>query len=146
MIVIYVDDKLMSDDSDSSLDLVVEYFKGAFEVRVDLNIRTFIGFSAQDSCNAKKIHNAPMIGLLLKAFGMQDCKLVKTPLPQGLDLKVDDTEMLSNTTPFRQLVGSLLHFSNTVRPDIAFAVGYLSRFMHTHTQMRCKAGKHVLRY
>lgn len=146
MIVVYVDDIMISGDSDETLDLVVDYFKGSFEVRVDSKIEKFFEFSVQDSGSTVKLHNAPMIRRLLKAFKMQHCKQANTPLPLGLDLAADSSKDLSDTTPYRQLIGSLLHLANMVRPDIAFAVSYLYRFMHKPTEMLWKAAKHVLRY
>ncbi|KAG4218558.1 hypothetical protein PC116_g32961 [Phytophthora cactorum] len=31
--------------------------------------------------------------------------------------------------PFREAVGALMHLMTATRPDIAYAVGYVSRFM-----------------
>ena len=48
--------------------------------------------------------------------------------------------------PYRQLIGALIHLSNTVRPDIAFAVNYLSRFMESPEISHWNAAKHILKY
>jgi hypothetical protein len=56
---------------------------------------------------------------------------------EPLDLKV---------YPYRQLVGSLMHLSVTVRPDITFAVGALARSMAEPTMVHWQAAKGVLRY
>lgn len=48
--------------------------------------------------------------------------------------------------PYRELVGSLMHLSVTVRPDISFAVGALSRYLASPTMMHWQAAKGVLRY
>jgi hypothetical protein len=34
---------------------------------------------------------------------------------------------------YRSLVGAVMHISNFTRPDVAFAVSYLARFMHRPT-------------
>jgi hypothetical protein len=61
-------------------------------------------------------------------------KLTKegTPLDQGI--------------PYAELVGALLYLSVMTRPDIAFAVGGLSRFMSSPTVEHWNAAKRVLRY
>lgn len=87
-----------------------------------------------------------MVERLLKYCNMTKCKSAETPLQARLKLSVDESEVLSHRTPYRQLIGSLLHLSNTVRPDISFAVGYLSRFVHQPTEELYRAAKHVLRY
>ena len=48
-------------------------------------------------------------------------------------------------TEFRSLVGSLRYLVNT-RPDLAFSVGYVSRFMEGPHEEHLAAVKHILRY
>jgi len=48
-------------------------------------------------------------------------------------------------TLFRQLVGSLIYLTTT-KPDLSFAVSYISRFMTNPKTNHCIAAKHVLHY
>jgi hypothetical protein len=50
-----------------------------------------------------------------------------------------------DATFYRSIIGSLRYLVHT-RPDIAFAVGYLSRFMETPASDHLVAVKHLLRY
>jgi hypothetical protein len=50
-----------------------------------------------------------------------------------------------NATEYRGLVGSLRYLVHT-RPDISFAVGYVSRFMEAPTTEHLAAVKKILRY
>lgn len=143
MIVISVDDVLMSGDSDEWLNLVVDFSKASFEVRVDSEIEKLLGISIEDIGDSVKLQRAPMNGRLLKACEMRDCQPAKSPLQQKLDLAAEESENLSHATPFRQLTGSMVHLGSTVRPDIAFAIGYLSQFMHKPTKVHWKAGELV---
>jgi hypothetical protein len=52
----------------------------------------------------------------------------------------------TNIYPYRELVGSLMHLAVTVRPDIAFAVGALARYMASPSLVHWQAAKGVLRY
>lgn len=47
---------------------------------------------------------------------------------------------------FRQLVGNLMPLSNTVRPDVGYAVNYPARYMHKPMKTMWFSGKHILRY
>jgi hypothetical protein len=50
-----------------------------------------------------------------------------------------------DATMYRSLVGSLRYLVHT-RPDLMFAVGYVSRFMEKPKQDHYAAVKHILRY
>jgi hypothetical protein len=50
-----------------------------------------------------------------------------------------------DATGYRSLVGSLRYLVNT-RPDLAFSVGYVSRFMEDPHEEHLSAVKHVLRF
>ena len=53
--------------------------------------------------------------------------------------------MFEGPTKYRQLVGSL-NFLTTTRPDIAFVIGILSRFMHKPCEGHWNATKQVSKY
>jgi hypothetical protein len=52
---------------------------------------------------------------------------------------------LVDATEYRSLIGGLRYLMNT-RPDITFAVNYLSRFLEKPKEDHCMAVKHLLRY
>lgn len=82
---------------------------------------------------------------LLDKFRMQDCKLASTPMEKGLKLSANSDSPLIDETTFRQLVGSLIYFTAT-RPDLSFAVSYISRFMTAPKVDHWIAAKQVLQY
>uniref|UniRef100_A0AAV1TFP7 Polyprotein n=1 Tax=Peronospora matthiolae TaxID=2874970 RepID=A0AAV1TFP7_9STRA len=65
---------------------------------------------------------------ILKRFGMEECKAVASPVD------VSSRLMSSNATskidvPFIEAVRALMHLTTATRPDIAYAVSFVSRFM-----------------
>jgi hypothetical protein len=62
-----------------------------------------------------------------------------------LKLSKHSTEPLVEATLFSSIVGSLHYLANT-RPDIAFAVGYVSHFLSKAHEDHMIAVKHILRY
>eukprot|EP00253_Pinus_taeda_P035373 PITA_35373 len=76
---------------------------------------------------------------------MQDCKPATTPMEPGLKLSAQSSSLPVDETSFRQLVGSLIYLTAT-RPDISFAVRYISRFMFAPKADHWIAAKRVLRY
>ncbi|GAU46965.1 hypothetical protein TSUD_143070 [Trifolium subterraneum] len=83
-------------------------------------------------------------------FEMTD--LGKLPYFLGIDtyrhrlkLEVEESSETVDSTMFRQLLGSLRYLCQT-RPDIIYAVGYVSRFMSNPLKSHLLAAKRILRY
>ena len=83
---------------------------------------------------------------------MQDSKPVKVPIPVGVRLsaeqcpKTQEEEEDMSRVPYASAVGSLMYAMVCTRPNIAHAVGVLSRFMSKPGKEHWKAVKWVLRY
>ena len=86
---------------------------------------------------------------MLEKYDLVQCKVAKTPAEQNNGAQEDDgdgggkpVELLK----FQELVGSLLYAAISTRPDIAYAVGRLTRHMQAPLQRHWKAAQRVLRY
>uniref|UniRef100_A0AAV1THK6 Reverse transcriptase Ty1/copia-type domain-containing protein n=1 Tax=Peronospora matthiolae TaxID=2874970 RepID=A0AAV1THK6_9STRA len=82
---------------------------------------------------------------ILKRFGMDECKATASPVDLSTRL-VASSEAAKIDVPFREAVGALMHFTTATRPDIAHAVGYVSRFMENPQQEHWTAVKRIFRY
>lgn len=82
---------------------------------------------------------------MLKKARMIDCNPVKYPMGHKLQLQKDERGEPGNPTEFKSIVGSLRYLVHT-RPDTAYAVGVISRFMEWPTVLHLSATKCVLRY
>ena len=82
---------------------------------------------------------------LLSKTNMQDAKVVTTPLSTGESLKLCDGSPTTDSTQYRQVLGSLQYLALT-RPDISFAVNKLSQYMHQPSAIHWSAVKRILRY
>ena len=59
---------------------------------------------------------------------MAECKPCVTPMEERLKLTKANTTAKVDATLYQSIIGGLCYLVNT-RPDIAFAVGYVSHFM-----------------
>lgn len=70
----------------------------------------------------------------------------KCPVQTGTDIsKSNPVYVIENVKPY-QLVGCLLYFANSTRPDVAHAAKYLSRKVHEPTLEFWNVTKVVIRY
>ena len=76
---------------------------------------------------------------------MVECKPCATPMEERLKLSKHSTTAKVDATCYRSIVGGL-HYLTHTRPDIAFAVGYVSRFMEEPREDHWTAVKKLLRY
>ena len=82
---------------------------------------------------------------ILELGDMVGCNSVHTPMEEKLKLSRESEAEEVDVTHYRRLVGSLRYLVHT-RPDLAFAVGYMSRFMERPTAEHLQAVKRILRY
>jgi transposase InsO family protein len=87
---------------------------------------------------------------VLQRFEMWNCKPIATPMSLGIKLDKGSGDVLKDgdkrKDQYGEIVGSLLYLSVHTRPDLAHALGVLSRFMQQPTDMHFMAAKRVLRY
>jgi hypothetical protein len=89
---------------------------------------------------------------VLRRFNMQDCKPISTPLPvnfklsSGMSPSNEAERMEMSRVPYASAVGSLMYAMICTRPDIAQAVGVVSRFMADPGKEHWNAVKRILRY
>jgi len=89
---------------------------------------------------------------VLRSFRMENCKAVKTPLGAHMKLKsATDKEREEEadqmkSIPYANAVGSIMYSMIGSRPDLAYPVGMISRFMGKPIMTHWQAVKWVLRY
>ncbi|KAL5826503.1 hypothetical protein ACOSQ3_018353 [Xanthoceras sorbifolium] len=98
------------------------------------------------------LSQAEYIKKVLSRFNMQDAKPVSTPLgvhfrlskEQSLKTEEEHTHMAK--VPYASAIGSLIYAMVCTRPDIAQAVGAVSRYMNNPGKIHWEAVKWILRY
>ncbi|XP_031485690.1 uncharacterized mitochondrial protein AtMg00810-like [Nymphaea colorata] len=77
---------------------------------------------------------------------MQSCRSIVTPIVTNVCTNnTVEEEAYPNATMYRCLVGALQYLTFT-RPDITYAVNYLSQFMHAPSLHHFHLLKRILRY
>ena len=148
-LVVYVDDMLVVSKRLSLVDGVKLELLSLFDGRDLGEVKDFVGMRVTRdwSKGTITISNERLVADLLSKFNMGSANGRQVPMSPGIDLVKDEDDILDvKRYPYSALVGGLLYLAVTVRPDIAFSVGVLSRFMSNPGMSHWNAAKGVLRY
>ena len=144
---VYVDDLLVTA---SKPHLVDEFFRDMKVLQIkDLGIvNKFLGIRIIWNEDGYTFDQENMICDLIKRFGMENSKIIATPIAESMDMVSEENELLSMevTKDFRSMAGGLLWIARCTRPDISFAVHKMTRQTHAPRICDWKLGKRVLRY
>lgn len=148
--IVYVDDFQIMGPSKKFNTYIKTSLLSKFKGK-DLGVpQSFLGMLIQINMELGtiKLSNPRHIEELIKTYRLEDAKIAYVPMDKSLDLaRNNGTPAVDvNVVPYRQLVGSLLYLAMTTRPDIAYAVGILTRAMSCPTENHWKAAKQVARY
>ena len=84
---------------------------------------------------------------VLKRFNMENCKPVSTPMEPGkkfYELSGDEDPV--NVQEYQKIIGCLTYATTAIRPDLASAVGILSKYMSRPGKEHWQGVKRILRY
>eukprot|EP00253_Pinus_taeda_P012151 PITA_12151 len=142
-VVVYVDDLIITGSSAHLIHGIKQVLCNTFDM-TDLGLLHYcLGLEVWQTENNIFLSQSKYARNLVDRFKMQDCKPTTTPMELGLKLSAQSSSPLVDETLFRQLVGSLVYLTAT-RPDISFAVSYISRFMSTPNADHWIAAKRML--
>jgi hypothetical protein len=148
VLALYVDDILMASLLAAFLQQFIEWISEAFKIR-DLGIPThFLGMNISYDREKGEVllSQVSYIDTLIKRFNIQDSPPTSIPIKPGVRFNKLQGQESPTTQPFSSLIGGLLFLSICTRPDIAFAVFSLSRFLKQPGQIHWEAAIDVLRY
>ncbi|KAK8948464.1 hypothetical protein KSP39_PZI005002 [Platanthera zijinensis] len=154
-LLLYVDDMLIAASSQSEIDRMKRQLSKQFEMKELAEARKILGMEICRDKEAGKIWltQRAYIEKMLKMFGIDDTtKAVTLPLATHFQLspdlcpKDDQERKGMKLVPYASTVCSLMYLMVCTSPDIAQAVGVVSRFMHDPGQGHWQAVKWILRY
>jgi hypothetical protein len=87
-----------------------------------------------------------MPGGILQRNGMTGSKVKSTPMEQNLKLCKGGDDQMESEGRYGETVGALFYLTTCTRPDMAFAVGVLARFISKPREEHWACVKGFLRY
>ncbi|WJX39045.1 hypothetical protein P8452_26635 [Trifolium repens] len=145
IICLYVDDMLVTGSSSIEIENFKSQMKCEFEMTDLGKLTYFLGMELLEIPKGMILHQAKYATEILRKFEMLDCNSSVTPADTRAKIEEDTSGDAVDSTMFRQLIGSLRYLCQT-RPDISYAVGYVSRFMSKPLKSHLLTAKRILRY
>lgn len=145
VLIVYVDDIILTGDDDSEIDRLKKLLAKEFEVKDLGEAKYFLGMEITRSEHGISVCQRKYVLDLLGETGMLGCRAAETPMEPNLKVEASTPEELVDKEQYQKLVGKLIYLAHT-RPDITFAVGVVSQFMHSPGQKHHEAVVRILRY
>lgn len=145
LICLYVDDLIVTGSDMNEIEAFKSQMMSEFEMSDLGKLTYFLGMEFTEVAEGLVMHQKKYASDILKRFNMMSCNPSSSPAETNVKLVMNEDEEPVNPTLFKQIVGSLRYLCNS-RPDIAYAVGIISRFMSEPRVSHLLAAKRVMRY
>jgi len=146
-VLVFVDDIQITGPNISAIETLRDGLKATFTLR-ELEAQTFLGLQIERDPTKRRLrlHQKPYAEKVLQDFGFRDSKPVATPMLEQNLVPHEGPVDLSRQKWYRQAVGSLNHLAVSTRPDLAFSMSRLSRYLDNPSSEHEIALKRVFRY
>ena len=108
-------------------------------------LKYFLRLEVARSHNGIHIYQIKYAIDILSETGLVGAKPATSPMAKDTTSLFDTEAEAYDATSFQKIIGKLLYLTNT-RPDIAYAVQFLSQFLNAPTIHHFKASQRIIRY
>jgi hypothetical protein len=142
---VYVDNLVITGTKDAEVAAFKEEMKATFQMS-DLGLLSFyLGIKVHQGDSGITLRQTAYAKCVVELDGLTECNPAHTPMEERLKLSRNSTTEEVDAMQYRRLVGSLCYLAH-IRPDLAFSVGYVSRFMKRLTTEHQQAVKRIICY
>ena len=145
IVAVYVDDLLITGSDVEAVKKFKKQMSDTFDMSDLGKLSYYLGIEVVQGQGYIELKQSGYAKKILQKAGLDECNPTKFPMDPKEQLTKDEGGKAVNTTEFKSLVGGLRYLVHT-RPDIAYSVGVVSRFMERPTVMHMNAVKRILRY
>ena len=127
--IIYVDDMVITGNDAEEIRDLKKKLSREFDIKDLKTLKDFLSIEVLRSQKGIFISQLKYILDLLAETDMRDCKPAETPIAANHGLQIIKGEKPADKDRYRRMVRKHIYLSH-IRPDIAYAVGVVSIFMH----------------
>lgn len=140
IVFLHVDDMIVTGSDENEIVKLRAKLSTRFEMKNLGKLNHLLGLEVRSMKSGIFLLQEGYAKKLVERFGLKLCKKRSTPLDLNEKLRRKEGSLLPDPKPYRALVGSLLYLTIT-RPDIAFSVGLVSRFLQEPRKPHLEAAK-----
>ncbi|GKB69107.1 zinc finger, CCHC-type containing protein, partial [Tanacetum coccineum] len=144
IICLYVDDMLIFGTDQVQVNPTKEFLSSRFSMKDIGEADVILGIRIKHESNRIEISQSHYIEKVLKKFNYFDCTPVSTPMDTSEKLIPNIGQVVSQLE-YSRVIGCLMYDMTCTRPDIAFAVGKLSKYTSNPSTQHWQAIHRVLR-
>nr|GFB12370.1 zinc finger, CCHC-type [Tanacetum cinerariifolium] len=145
IICLYVDDMLIFGTGQNQVDKTKKFLSSRFFMKDLGEADVILGIKIKHENKGIVITQSHYIEKILKKFNRKDCSPVSTPMDPVEKLK-PNTGKPVDQLEYLRAIGCLMYAMTSTRPDIAYAVGRLSRFTSNPSRQHWQAITRVFKY
>ncbi|KAK9125539.1 hypothetical protein Scep_014385 [Stephania cephalantha] len=145
IICLYVDDMLIFGTDLEQVQLTKRFLSSQFEMKDMGQADVILGIQIVRDEGSITLTQSHYIEKVLNRFNHLNCAPVSTPLDSSIEL-VKNTGNPVSQLEYSRLIGCLMYAMTCTRPDIALAIGKLSRFTINPSELHWFAIRRVLKY
>ncbi|GJY14714.1 retrovirus-related pol polyprotein from transposon TNT 1-94 [Tanacetum coccineum] len=145
IVQIYVDDIIFGSTCQDMCDEFSEIMHDEFEMSMMGELNFFLGLQVKQMEDDIFFNQSKHIKEMLKKFGLEDSKPIKTLMSSDTKLTKDKECESVDSTKYRGMIGSLLYLTAS-RPDIIFSVYLCARYQEAPKTSHLEAVKRIFRY
>lgn len=151
ILALYVDDLILAAKDLRFLESIKDKLKMRFKMQDLGKLKYCLGLEVTEGESYLHISQERYITQMLEKFRMEDSKPVATPqdcsqqLTKSAPMDAAEQKDMENI-PYRNAVGAMIYAATATRPDIANAVGNVSKFMENPNRTHWNAVKRIFRY
>jgi hypothetical protein len=150
-IAVYVDDLLIVGPNMDEITTVKKQLSERFQMSDLGPCYHYLGITIKRDRARRRLYlsQKTYIKKILHDLGMKECHAVKTPVSPDTKFQTAPLEYTAsddNKRWYARAIGSLMYAMLGTRPDIAYAVSLLSRYLKNPTEEHITGVKRVLRY
>lgn len=144
ILVVYVDDIVITGNDNEEIAWLKKMLAKSFEVKDLGHLHYFLGIEVAYGAKGIFLSQRRYVLELLAETGMLECRSAPTPVEQNLKI-MEAAGGPVDKHQYQRLVGRLIYLSHT-RPDIAYGVSVVSRYMHDPRSGHLDVVHRILRY